>query len=277
MPCCAAIPSHRLAPGWLLLAACGLPSPSNSTTTTGDTDGYGDADGEAEGVAEDDDDAEPVPCEVEIASLVPFVTRPDGGCSVVLRLHHETLEPLGHQATCAARRDDRLDEMQARALTDCCTSAGELLDRPSDAAPWVFLASPGEAGEPGHVAVVSELVGARVLEASIARDDDGMGDLAFPETWLGPDGLGSACGPPPLPELRGHDLVEGGPLAEERLDTAWAVVSATALPFAMTVMGQLERVVVIRYPRRIDPFDASTAEYLVVLEGGAISDPAPED
>jgi hypothetical protein len=269
---CAAIAGRWLVP-CLLVGACGAPRPSQSTTTTGET---GEADGDGDVDVEAGEDTASLPCELEVAALVPFVSRTDGGCSVVVRLHHETRAQLGHQVTCARWSDDDLDEADARGRTDCCGSAGAALPRTDDAAPWVFHAPPDEAGAAGHVAVVSALVGERVLEASIARGD-GMGELLVPEAWLGPGGIGSGCGLSPGPTPVGYDLVEGGPLATAHLEAAWAVVSTSALPAAMSVMSELRRVVVLRYPRRVDPFDASTAEYLVVLEGEAADGPAPED
>jgi len=252
------------------VVACGVPSPANRATTTAGTGETGDADGGVDGNGNadesDDEGGEPNACAAEIAALVPFVTRDDGGCSVVLRIHHETNVPLGYQATCSARPDAALDEAQARALTDCCTSEGEGLEPPEAWAPWVFHAPPGEGGEVGAVAVVSSSVGARVLEASIARGE-GTGELVFPETWIEPSALGSSCGLPPTPALYGHDLVEGGALSQERLDMLWATAGRTGLPLAMSATGQALRVVVLRYPRTLDEFDASTAEYLVVIEG----------
>ena len=263
----ASIPIRPFALG-LLLTACGAPSPSNTTTTTGETDAD-DASLDESTSGDDGDGLEPMQCEADAAALAPFVTRPDGGCSVLVRVDHETLELLGYQPTCSALRDALLDEAQARELTDCCTSAGTALDSPEDQGLWVFHAPPDDAEAPGHVAIVSSNVGARLFEASIVRGE-GQGEIAFPETWIEPEGLGS-CGLVPMPELASWDLVEGGPVAEERLREVWDVVGSTALPFAMGVVGQPRQAAVLRYPRRLDAgaaFDPSTAEYVVIIEGG---------
>jgi subtilisin family serine protease len=266
--------STRFALGLLLATACGVPSPSNTTTTTGETAaeeagldvGSGDGGG-----------TDPMQCEAEVAALAPFVTRPDGGCSVVVRVHHETLALLGYQPTCSALRDEPLEESEARELTDCCASTGTALDSPADQGLWVFHAASGDAGEPGHVAIVSSNVGARIFEATIARGD-GNGEIVFPEAWVEPDGLGESCGAVPMPELVSWDLVEGSRVADDRLREVWRVVGTTALPFAMGVVGEPRRAAVLRYARRVDSFEPSTAEYLVVIEGG-IDDPArmPDD
>jgi hypothetical protein len=266
----ASIPT-RFALGLLLATACGIPSPSNSTgTTTGETAaeeaGLDVGSGEGGGI-------DPMQCEAEIAALAPFVTRTDGGCSVVVRVHHETRALLGYQSTCSALRDELLDESQARALTDCCAGAGTALDSLADQGLWVFHAAPGDAGEPGHVAIVSSNVGARIFEATIARAD-GSGEIVVPEAWVEPDGLGETCGAVPMPELASWDLVEGGRVADDRLSAVWRVVGSTALPFAMGVVGEPRRAAVLRYPRRVDSFEPSTAEYLVVIEGGVDDDAA---
>lgn len=259
---------------------CGIPSPSN-TTTTGETDDDGDDDGDGNADPDDDEDDDGgdddglAPCSAAVAALTPFVTRPDGGCSVVLRVHHETLALLGYHATCAEAPAPTLDEAQARALTECCTSAGTALEPAAGSGPWVLHAAPGTApDELGGVAVVSRLVAERVLEATIGRGED-TGAIVFPESWVDDTSvLGEGCGTVAMPELVGQDLVEGGALAAERMEAVWGVAGTTALPLAMSVMSELQRVVVIRWPRRIDiddagAFEPSTAEYLVVLEGGA--------
>lgn len=266
-----------------LASACGIPSPSKSTTTGAET---GDdaapvatiADGDDD---HEDDDADSARCDAQIAALAPFVTHPAGGCSVVLRLHHETLELLGYQSTCAPYGDTRLDESQARDLTQCCASAGTPLDPPDpandddDDQPWVFHATPDTPEELGAVAVVSTHIAALVFEATIARD--GVGGIVHPDPWYEPSALGAGCGMVPMPEaLRSHDLVEGGAIAEDRLSAVWGVVGSTAVPFAMAVVGEPRRAAVLRYPRRVDAFDPSTAEYVVVIEGGLPREPTPD-
>jgi hypothetical protein len=267
------VPISTCALGLVLLAACGAPSLVNSSgTTTGETDADLDADDDDDGL-EDDDGA--TACETEVAALIPSVTRPDGTCSVLVRVHHETLTLLGYQPMCAELPDDALDEPQARALTDCCASAGTALPPADDWAPWGFHAAPTE-DEPGHAAIVSSHVGARVFEATIGRGEV-SGEIAFPEAWVEGTSLRPGCDPVPMPELASHDLVEGGGVADERLRGVWSVVGSTALPLAMGVAGEPLRATVLRWPRRVDEFDPTSAEYLVVIEIGATDGPAPED
>lgn len=253
----------------VLIAACGAPSPANTTgTTTGETDAL-DVGVEA-GSEEDDDglatDDDGVRCEAELAGLIPLVTHPDGGCSVLVRVHHETLMILGYQPTCTELPDEPLDEAQARALTECCASAGTALPPPDELGPWVFHAEPADDAL-GHAAIVSSHVGELVFEATIGRGE-ATGDIVYPEAWLESQGLGEGCGATPELELTSHDLVEGGALDDERLQQVWGLVGSTALPLAMGVAGELERAIVLRYPRTVSDFDASTAEYMVVIESG---------
>jgi hypothetical protein len=252
----------------MLLVACGAPSLAN-TTTTGETDAVeagvdaGSEEEDDDGIATDDDG---VQCESEIAALIPLVAESEGGCSVLVRVHHETLTILGYQPTCTELPDEALDEAQARTLTECCASAGTAVETPVDMDPWVFHAEP-EGDALGHAAIVSSHVGELVFEATIGRGET-PGDITFPEAWAEAQGLGESCGATPELELSSYDLVEGGAVDDERLREVWSVVGSTALPIAMGVAGELQRVVVLRYPRTVSDFDASTAEYMVVLESG---------
>lgn len=270
------ISTHPFVLGVLLTAACGVPSPANSTgTTTGETAaeeaGMDEASGDGNGIGEDEVGMNPMQCADEIAALAPFVSRPDGGCSVVVRVSHETLEPLGYQTTCSPTPDAPLDEMQARALTDCCKHAGTALDVPADQDLWVLYMAPPDPAHAGRVALVTSNVSARIFEASIGHGH-APGDITFPDEWLEPAGLGLACGGVPMPPLASWDLGNGGaPLPEDRLRAVWDVVGSTAVPFAMSTVGEPRHAAVLLYPRRVDPagtFDPSAAEYLVVIEGG---------
>lgn len=278
-------PSPRpFALGLLLTSACGVPSPANSTgTTTGETAaeeaGVDEGSGDGNGVESDEggmDPMNPTQCEAEVAALAPFVSRPDGGCSVIVRVSHESLALLGYQTTCSATPEAPLDEEEARALTDCCAHQGTILEDPADPSLRVFyVAREGDA--PGRVALVTNNVNARIFEASMGLGH-AAGDIAFPNEWLEPEGLGFACGEVPMPPLASWDLTSDGapPLPEERLREVWDVVGSTAIPFAMGAVGEPRHAAVLRYPRRFDAegaFDPSTTEYLVLIEGGVGDDP----
>lgn len=277
-----------LALAGLSTTACGVPSPSNSTgTTTGETDaeeaGMDEASGDGNGLGDEEVGVDPTQCESEIAALAPFVSRPDGGCSVVVRVSDETLEPLGYQTTCSATPDAPLDETQARALSECCKHAGTALGSPADQDLWVLYMPPPDEQHVGRVSVVSSNVSARIFEGSIGRGH-APGNITFPDDWIEPAGLGLACGEVPMPPLASWDLANGGaPLPEDRLREVWDVVGSTAIPFAMGVVGQPRHAAVLRYPRRLtkeaedEGFDPSTAEYVVVIEGGVGDDPSRMD
>jgi hypothetical protein len=276
--------SFALALGELLTTACGVPSPANSTgTTTGETAaeeaGLDEASGEGNGVGDDEAGVSPTQCEAEIAALAPFVSRPDGGCSVVVRVSHETLALLGYQTTCSATPDAPLDEAEARALSECCKHAGIALDSPAAPDLWVLFMGAPDDQHAGRVALVSSNVSARIFEGSSGHGH-APGDITFPDDWIEPGELGSACGEVPMPPLASWDLAnDGAPLPEDRLREVWDVVGSTAIPFAMSAVGQPRHAAVLRYPRRLtnegkdDAFDPSTAEYLVVIEGGVDDDP----
>ena len=266
--------------GLLLTTACGVPSPANSTgTTTGETAaeeaGLDEASGDGNGVESDEAGVSPMQCEAEIAALAPFVSRPDGGCSVIVRVSHETLETLGYQTTCSATPDAPLDEAEARELSACCRMQGTALQSPEDEDLWVLYVAP-EGKPPGRVALVSSNVSARIFEASMGHGH-APGDIAFPNEWIEPEGLGFACGEVPMPPLASWDLTSDGapPLPEERLREVWDVVGSTAIPFAMATVGEPRHAAVLRYPRHFEAgtFDPSTTEYLVVMEGGVGDDP----
>lgn len=251
----------------VLIVACGAPSLANNTTTTGETDamdvGVEAGSEEDDGIGTDDDG---VRCEAEIAALIPLVGHADGGCSVLVRVHHETLMILGFQPTCTELPEAPLDEEQARALTECCASGGTAFEPPDEMGPWVFHAEPSDAAL-GHAAIVSSHVGELVFEASIGQGET-PGDIVFPEAWVEAQDLGESCSATPELELSSYDLVEGGAIDDARLREVWSVVGSTALPLAMGAAGELQRVIVVRYPRTVDDFDASTAEYMLVIEAG---------
>lgn len=251
--------------------ACGIPRPSQSSTTGAET---GDVTDDAAPSEVPDLGAGDPLCEAEIAALAPQVTQPGGGCSVVMRLDHETLDPIAFRSFCAPYEDTWIDEADARALTECCGSDGTLLSPPDEQQLWVFHAMPSD--DLGRVAVVSSDAARRLLEATIAWGE-GTGEIVFPadDAWLDPSALGSGCGAVPMPELRSHDLAAGGAITDDRLEDIWSVVGSTALPLAMSTVGQPKRALVLGYPRTMGPFDASTAEVVVVLEGGIPRNPPP--
>lgn len=81
------------------------------------------------------------------------MTQEEGGCSVIVRLDHDTLDLLGYHADCAPYVDTFLDEDGARALTDCCSEGGMRLNSEDEEYLWVFHVPPGDFGD---VAVVTD-------------------------------------------------------------------------------------------------------------------------
>ena len=188
------------------------------------------------------------------------MTQDEGGCSVVVRLDHDTLDLLGYHAHCAPYVDTFLDEDGARALTDCCSEGGTRLNGNDDEYLWVFYVSPGDFGD---VAVVTNHIVRRVFEATIIWS--GTGDIQFPGEWEEPAALGADCGMAEMPATATYDLVESGEIDAKTVAAVWDVVGSTALPFAMQT---LQRMAILRYPRSVGVFNPATAEYVVILEGG---------
>ena len=205
-----------------------------------------------------------VKCDASMGALAPDVTEEDGGCSVIVRLDHDTLDLVGYHAFCSPYVDTFLDEAGARAMTDCCTAGGMRLNPKDDENLWVFYVPPGDFGD---TAVVTNHIVQRLFEATIIWD--GAGDIQFPDDWDDPSALGSDCGAVEMPTMVSYDLVEGGTAVDgDTIEAVWDVVGTTALPHAMQTLGDLTRVAILRYPRSVGVFDPTTAEYIVVLEGG---------
>jgi hypothetical protein len=249
---------------WACLSTDACLLPACPDATGGDADA---ATPDADAATPDADAAGPDTngaCEAATATLAAQLYAKIQAYSVVVRLDHDTLAPLGYAVVAGPYKS--LDESAARAEATAQTGygAGALLSGPNPEDAWVFYESPGDFG---GVGVVSARTGLSVLGGSIVWD--GAGDLTWPKTWSPASDLASGC---PisggLGTHRGFDLVTGDALASKDLDSALAVVATTAIPAAMWQGGYAFDAVVLRYPRTVGGFDPSTAEWIVILSGG---------
>lgn len=80
------------------------------------------------------------------------------------------------------------------------------------------------------------------------------------------DALGSYCWQLPRRYRgTGFDLTDGETLEAGDVEAAVDVVWRTGLPFGLKTAMYISDVFVLLYPRSVDPFDATTAEWVVVL------------
>ncbi|MBW2276159.1 MAG: hypothetical protein JRF63_01635 [Deltaproteobacteria bacterium] len=139
-----------------------------------------------------------------------------------------------------------------------------MLNDPSPEDEYVFYDPPGDFG--GCSAVSAE-TGLSVFGGSIIWG--GSGEITYPDSWRSPLELGEECSTPSgVFPTQGYDLVGGTALDADSVSAAIAVVSQTAVPAAFLVGGYNFNVVVLRYPRTVGVFDPTTAEWIVLWNGG---------
>jgi len=203
-------------------------------------------------------------CEDEIAAIAGE-TRIVGSCSGVVRLDYTTLDILGWQLVCGPYTAVTEADARSQAQTDTgFGSSGAMLNPADPGDEYVFYQAPGDFG---GCASVSARTGKSVFGGSIIWM--GTGDITYPTTWRSVDTLGEDC--PRLPHAVtavGYDLVSGSSLDASEVNAAVDVVWSTALPEGMATSGYIFDAVVLLYPRTMGGFDPSTAEYIVILNGG---------
>ena len=155
----------------------------------------------------------------------------------------------------------------ARATAESVTGYGEgatLLGGPALQNQWVFFEAAGDFGGSSAVDIQTGLVtfgGSTIW--------DGVGDIVHPNSWEAP-GLLSSCPAAPLPVRRGFELGGGQPMAAADVDAVLTQVMQTALPGAFATNGGVWDAMVLTYPRTVGAFDPETAEFIVLMTGGAI-------
>lgn len=205
-------------------------------------------------------------CEVAASTLASELYTDLGACTVALRLDHDGLQLLGYQVFCGPYAAVSLDDARTTAQVDTGYGAETVLLSPEDAEDvFVFYLSPGDFG---GASVVSARTGLTVFGGSIVWD--GAGDIVWPATWRDASELGEGCSSSTdaFHTSRGYDLLTGGALDTSSVDAAVAVAADTAISAAFVRGGYLFDTVVLRYPRTVGAFDSTTAEWVVLVNGG---------
>lgn len=184
-------------------------------------------------------------------------------CSAVIRVDHQTLALNSYNILCDNYA--LVTEQAARdaAQRDTGFGRGTALNDPDPEDAWIFYTSPGDFG---GVGVVSPATGLTLFGASIVWD--GRGDIIYPRGWRAAQDLGQNCNEGQAPTATGYDLVTGEDLDERTVDRVLGVVLDTAFDEAFWLGGYLFNAVVIRYPRSVGAFDPTSAEFIVLLNGG---------
>ncbi|MBK8169878.1 MAG: hypothetical protein IPK60_05995 [Sandaracinaceae bacterium] len=207
-----------------------------------------------------------VDCESQTTALAELLSIGGRACTVTVRLDYERFTVLGYQVFCNRYNTPSLAEAQATAESDTTYGADlTSLSGESPADDFVFYQSPGDFG---GASVVSHDTGLTVFGGSIIWS--GTGEINYPSSWRDAGELGSGCalsgglGSTP----RGWDLQSGDVLDVSDVNAALAVVAATAVPGAIWRGGYVFSSVVLLYPRTVGVLDPSTAEWIVIVNGG---------
>lgn len=205
-----------------------------------------------------------VDCAALSEKLVPEL-QIVGACTVVVRLAYTDKAVLGYAVRCgkyAATTEETARKEAAAATGFGATSP--LISGPDPQDEFVFFQAPADIGD---VAAVHRRSGLAVFGGSIIGL--GKGDISFPKQWRPASELGSGCsgGITPAP-ARGYDLRDGKELAAEDVQGALGVVWQTAVPLAMAKANYVFDAMVLLYPRSVFGFDPTTAEWIVLVNGG---------
>ncbi|MBZ0121321.1 MAG: hypothetical protein K8H88_30270 [Sandaracinaceae bacterium] len=204
-------------------------------------------------------------CDNQIDDLATLLNIGGRACTVVVRLDYTTRDILGYHVVCGSYAS--VDEPAARSAAQSATGfggAGAMLNEPSPSDDYVFYESPGDFG---GAAAVSARTGQAVFGGGIVWL--GHGDITHPTTWRPAAELGSGCDPSGgITTRRGWDLRGGTALSAADVDAAVSVVLGTAVPAALWRGGYVFDSVVLLYPRGVGAFDPSTAEWIVLVNGG---------
>jgi hypothetical protein len=193
-----------------------------------------------------------------------------GTCTAVVRLDYRSLKVLGHTFVCGPY--DGGGEQKARATADAAATfpnaqpAGQgrlLLSGETVGSEWLFYQTPGDFG---GASAVSARSGLTVFAGSIVWA--GTGSLLVPSKWETTE-LGTGCASFMFP-VRAFDLTSGAELKNGEANAAVNVVFGSAIPSALAKIGGVFDAVVLLYPRTVGLFEPETAEYLVLLNGGAL-------
>lgn len=219
-----------------------------------------------------DPPTDPSVCESIAAELAMQVgpSAQTGTCTAVVRVDYTSLKVLGHTFVCGPYNGG--GEEMARATADAAATfpnaqaAGHgklLLAGNLVGSEWIFYQSPSDFG---GASAVSSRSGLTVFAGSIVWA--GTGTLLVPSAWSTSE-LGTGC-PSVMFPSRGFDLSSGTEFKNGEYRAAVDVVFGTAIPAAMAKLGGVFEAVVLLYPRTVGVLDPKRAEYIVLLNGGAL-------
>jgi hypothetical protein len=203
-------------------------------------------------------------CEAEIAAIAQEA-QIVGSCSAVVRLDYLTRRILDWQLTCGKYARVTEEAARERAGADTGHGGGRMLSAAEPQDLYVFYESPGDFG---GASVVSARTGLSLFGGGIVWD--GRGDITYPASWRGLASLGSGCRRfEGEIAASGYDLAAGSAeLAPADIEAALEVVRTTAVLEGMATSGYVFDAAVILYPRSVGVFDPTTAEWIVVVNGG---------
>jgi hypothetical protein len=203
----------------------------------------------------------------DLVDAIASETTIVGSCTAVVRLGYTSMSVLGWQLVCGSY-DMPVTEAKARAQAQTDTGYGASGTMANPASPedeYVFFQAPGDFG---GAAAVSARTGLSVFGGSIIWM--GTGDITYPDDWRPASELGRDCPRyPTLPTAVGYRIAESSePLSASEVSAALDVVWGTALPEGMATSGYIFDAVVLLYARTVGAFDPSTAEWIVLVNGG---------
>jgi hypothetical protein len=215
----------------------------------------------------------PESCSDAVDSLEAIFDATEGQhCAMLVVFDYETFEPTRWAMTC----DDGelgLSVEQARALTTWGgEDISEPLDEPANDRSFIFYDEPGGVGllTEGGVGWVSNHAGL-LFDASISSD--GVGEIQYPIAFVDPSELGTGCTwLDEAYEVRAYDLTKVDYVTDYQLPEGHGAAvfgsfgDTAALRAARRSHGGKFYLDILAYPRTVDDFDSSTAEYVLVLE-----------
>jgi hypothetical protein len=202
-------------------------------------------------------------CAASIAAFANEMTA--GSCTAVVRLDYISLEIKGFQIVCGPYASP--SEAAARATAQQDTGfgrEGESLAQAYTQDELVFWTAPSDVG---GAAVVSARNGKSVFGGSTLWK--GNGDITYPKTWRPTADIGPGCAPSfPGVGRDGYDLGSGQKLKAAKVNAALVRVWKTALVAGMQTNLDVIDAVVLLYTRSAVAIDRTTAEWIVLVNGG---------
>jgi hypothetical protein len=204
-------------------------------------------------------------CDQIASTLSTNYMRP-GTCKGVLRLDYQTMRLIGFQLYCGAAVADGFDQAEARKVAATIEGFPPPLDPATlgvsvaSSSLWVLYQKTGELDGVVAFESVKDVFAATIGKAGVS------GGIVAPTEWADLD-IGNGCAPLDTPNQNwtGFDLVTG---RSANFAQVARYVDESVFPTIMRGWhGDGRAAAILLYPRTLDPFDPSTAEYIVFLTG----------